>query len=506
MLGWGGVRPNSMSSARAEIIVKQGDLSLGRFILEPGEYVIGRDSSCDINLDLDEISSTHARLVLTEDYVQIEDLNSDAGTTVSGRFVEKAIQFDLPNQVKLGATILEILPIEEGHPSTVNLSRSQMADDGALEESLRGERYEVGYTISHGSMGAIHGARDLNLGRTVAMKVILEGKLANRQNLFRFVREAQVMGQLDHPNIAPVYELSVDDRNRVYYTMKYVRGFTLKEVLNRIQTGDRKMIAGYPLAKLLSVFQKVCDAMSFAHSKGVIHRDLKPENIMLGEFGEAFVMDWGLAKLLNEPEAEVADPGLTAKDNVDPHQFSGTVVGDILGTPQYMAPEQAAGKNDELDERTDIFALGGVLYSLLTLKAPIVASSLEELLRKIEMGFVVPPTFYNRSLGSRLAPFLPKWLSVGRHRKSVGKIVRTELVHCPGGAIPEPLSDIGMKAMARDPDNRYQSVAELQEDITEFQAGVEGALKRHKRLIWSMLFLVASLLGFILNEVVSGWK
>jgi serine/threonine protein kinase len=338
------------------------------------------------------------------------------------------------------------------------------------------------------------------------MKVILEGKLANRQNLFRFVREAQVMGQLDHPNIAPVYELSVDDRNRVYYTMKYVRGFTLKEVLNRIQTGDRKMIAGYPLAKLLSVFQKVCDAMSFAHSKGVIHRDLKPENIMLGEFGEAFVMDWGLAKLLNEPEAEVADPGLTAKDNVDPHQFSGTVVGDILGTPQYMAPEQAAGKNDELDERTDIFALGGVLYSLLTLKAPIVASSLEELLRKIEMGFVVPPTFYNRSLGSRLAPFLPKWLSVGRHRKSVGKIVRTELVHCPGGAIPEPLSDIGMKAMARDPDNRYQSVAELQEDITEFQAGVEGALKRHKRLIWSMLFLVASLLGFILNEVVSGWK
>lgn len=493
-----------MSSAFAEIIVKQGDVSLGRFVLEPGEYVIGRDSSCDINLDWEEISLTHARLVLTEDYVQIEDLNSDAGTTVSGRFVNKAMQFELPNQVRLGTTVLEILPIEDRQASTVNLSRSQLTDDGALEDSLRGKRYEVGYTISHGSMGAIHGARDLNLGRTVAMKVILEGKLANRQNLYRFVREAQVMGQLDHPNIAPVYELSVDDRNRVYYTMKYVRGFTLKDVLNRIQTGEGKMIAGYPLGKLLSVFQKVCDAMSFAHSKGVIHRDLKPENIMVGEFGEAFVMDWGLAKLLNESEPEAAGPGLTAKDNVDVHQFSGTVVGDILGTPLYMAPEQAAGKNDELDERTDIFALGGILYSILTLKPPIVASSLEELLRKIEMGFVVPPTFYNRSLASRVAPFLPGWLQGGRHLRSVGKIVRTELVHCPSGAIPEPLSEIGMKAMARDPANRYQTVSELQDDISEYQAGVEGALKRHQRLIWSLLFVIASLFGFILNELVRG--
>ena len=494
-----------MSDARAEVIVRQGKTSLGRFVLEPGEYVIGRDSSCDINLDWEEISLTHARLVLTEESILIEDLNSDAGTTVSGRFIEKAVRLDLPNQVTLGTTVLEILPIAGGHASTVNLSRTKMSDDGVLEESLRGKRYEVGYTINHGSMGAIHGARDLNLGRTVAMKVILEGTLANRQNLYRFVREAQVMGQLDHPNIAPVYELSVDDDDRVYYTMKYVRGHTLKDVLKRIHSGDRKMIGQYPLGKLLSVFQKVCDAMSFAHSKGVLHRDLKPENIMVGEFGQVFVMDWGLARLMSEPDVEVVDPAVTAKDNVDSNQFSSTVVGDILGTPQYMAPEQAAGRNDELDERADIFALGGILYSILTLKAPIIASNLEELLRKIEMGFVVPPSFYNKSLISRVAPFLPQWLQKGRHSKSVGKIVRVELAHCPGGAIPEPLSDIGMQAMARDPGDRYQSVAELQEEISEYQAGVEGALKRHKRLIWSMLFVISALFGFIVNELVGGW-
>jgi hypothetical protein len=208
-----------MSGARIEVIVTQGDASLGRFELEPGEYLIGRDGVCHINLDLEEISHTHARLVLTEDTVKIEDLGSAVGTRVGGQIVTRPTELDVPGRVELGSTVLKILPVEDGRSSTKHAASSEELSDGRLEESLKGRRYEVGYTICHGSMGAIHGARDLNLGRTVAMKVMLGDQSANRQSLARFVREARVMGQLDHPNIAPVHELAVDEDNRVYYTM-----------------------------------------------------------------------------------------------------------------------------------------------------------------------------------------------------------------------------------------------------------------------------------------------
>ncbi len=489
-----------MSGARIEVIVTQGDASLGRFELEPGEYLIGRDGVCHINLDLEEISHTHARLVLTEDTVKIEDLGSTVGTRVGGQIVTRPTELDVPGRVELGSTVLKILPVEDGRSSTKHAASSEELSDGRLEESLKGRRYEVGYTICHGSMGAIHGARDLNLGRTVAMKVMLGDQSANRQSLARFVREARVMGQLDHPNIAPVHELAVDEDNRVYYTMKYVRGVTLKDVLGWIVEGRKKTIEEYPLSKLVFIFQKVCDAISFAHSKGVIHRDLKPENIMIGEYGEVLVMDWGLAKLIDEPELD--HPRGASEFDGSGVDMAGTAAGDILGTPLYMAPEQASGHNDRLDERTDIFALGGILYSILTLKPPITASSMDELLRKIEMGFIVPPVFFNRSLLSRVVPMLPGWLDFARRHKSVGRFVRVDLAHCPGGAIPEALSDAAMKALARKPEARHWNVTELQEEVAAYQAGVAGALRRHRWLVATLLFLIAMLTGFLLNELI----
>ena len=490
-----------MSASRIEIIVRQGETSLARFELAPGEYLIGRDGVCHINLDLEEIAHTHARLVLTDDSVKIEDLGSASGTRVGGKEVNQATELAVPGLVELGSTILEILPLGDDDSTAGEAGAPDDLSEGRLEQSLKGRRYEVGYTISHGSMGAIHGARDLNLGRTVAMKVMLGDQSANRQNLARFVREARVMGQLEHPNIAPVHELAVGDDNRVYYTMKYVRGVTLKDVLGRIEAGKEETIKEYPLSKLVFIFQKVCDAISYAHSKGVIHRDLKPENIMIGEHGEVLVMDWGLAKLIDEPELDY--PRGPSESDTEGEDLAGTAAGDILGTPLYMAPEQAAGRNHKLDERTDIFALGGILFSILTLKAPVTASNMDELLRKIEMGFIVPPTFYNRSLFSRITPMLPDWLDFARRHKSVGRFVRVDLAHCPGGVIPEALSDVAMKALSRKPEDRHWNVTELQEEVAAYQAGVAGALMRHRWLVATLLFFIAMLFGFLLNELIN---
>jgi serine/threonine protein kinase len=152
-------------------------------------------------------------------------------------------------------------------------------------------RYTIGNTVAHGGMGTILHARDLNLRRTVAMKVILPGKEDSEQYTLRFMQEAQLTAQLEHPNIVPVHELGTSEQGKPFYTMKFVQGTTLHDLLEKIKAGDPETMAVFSLAHLLTIFQKVCDAVAFTHSRGVIHRDLKPENIMIGEYGEVLVMD-----------------------------------------------------------------------------------------------------------------------------------------------------------------------------------------------------------------------
>lgn len=165
--------------------------------------------------------------------------------------------------------------------------------------------YRPGREIARGGMGAVMEAQEHKLGRSVAMKVLLQ-RDASEANKQRFLQEARVLGQLAHPNIVPIHDLGTDGWGRLFYTMKLVQGDTLHEVLGRLREGDAATLAKYPLTHLLTVFQKVCDAMAFAHARGVLHRDLKPQNIMVGEFGEVLVMDWGLAKIL--PGSPAAQP------------------------------------------------------------------------------------------------------------------------------------------------------------------------------------------------------
>jgi serine/threonine protein kinase len=340
-----------------------------------------------------------------------------------------------------------------------------------------GSHYEIGEVVAKGGMGAIVDARDLSIRRNVAMKVMLNPAEADEKTLLRFIEEAQITGQLEHPGVVPVHQLGVDPDGSVFYTMKFIRGLTLGEIIKGLQNGDRELIRQYPLGRLLTIFLKVCDTMAFAHSRQVIHRDLKPDNIMVGEYGEVLVMDWGLGKVLtgqegvsidghlgpvaaamaaldkSEGEAEQPAKQKGTETQVDSVRSSTlgdtakTLQGQIMGTPVFMPPEQAQGDIENLDARADIYSLGAILYSLMTLRPPVSGNKAMEVLANVIRGEIVHPDR------------LPELKTP------------TALPHCPGNKVPESLSAVALKAMARKKADRYTKVAELQNEIEAYQTG-----------------------------------
>lgn len=324
------------------------------------------------------------------------------------------------------------------------------------------DRYKVEGAFAHGGMGAVLRARELNIGRTVAMKVILKDKQASPEHLQRFLQEARLTGRLEHPNIVPVHELGHDEQGKPYYTMKFVQGKTLHEILGRIKGGDVDTLAHYSLGQLLTIFQKVCDAVAFAHSRGVIHRDLKPENIMVGDYGEVLVMDWGLATMVHNQQPVTSDTPTDLDLNADVDVVH-TMDGSVMGTPQFMSPEQADGKVGEMDGRTDIFLLGGILYNILTLRPPVSGRSVTEFLQKIRSGDIPAPTSFN----PRESKLRARTQS-GATQQSTPPV---SLRHCPGNKVPESLSAVAMKALAQKKADRYQTVIELQKDVEAYQGG-----------------------------------
>ena len=250
-------------------------------------------------------------------------------------------------------------------------------------------RYRLQGEIARGGMGAILRGHDNDLGREIAVKVLLETHKGRTELLQRFVEEAQIGGQLQHPGIVPVYELGQFPDKRPYFTMKLVKGRTLAALL-----AERKdPVQDRP--RFLKIFEQICQTLAYAHSKGVIHRDLKPANIMVGAFGEVQVMDWGLAKVLPEEDgdesrrgepsapADVAIRSVRSENSDAPDsEGSHTHAGSVLGTPAYMPPEQARGDVDRLGTRSDVFGLGAILCEILTGKPPYGGGKSMELLRK----------------------------------------------------------------------------------------------------------------------------
>lgn len=259
-------------------------------------------------------------------------------------------------------------------------------------------KYQLQGEIARGGMGAILLGRDIDLGRELAVKVLLDEHTDKPTIIHRFIEEAQIGGQLQHPGIVPVYELGQFQDSRPFFSMKLVKGKTLSQLL-----AERKS-PGQERAKFLGIFEQVCQAMAYAHSRRVIHRDLKPSNIMVGAFGEVQVMDWGLAKVLSNggvaDEARAADQRKRAsvvqtvrsKGSDTPHNFdsatvgSQTQMGSVMGTPAYMPPEQALGEIDRLDQRSDVFGLGAILCEILTSVPPYVATNQTDVFQMASRG------------------------------------------------------------------------------------------------------------------------
>lgn len=320
-----------------------------------------------------------------------------------------------------------------------------LRDKGEAKQD--GQRLVPREEIARGGMGAILRAEDKDIGRNVAMKVMLDP--SDQKGLARFIQEARVTGQLEHPGIVPVHAIGRDPQGRPFFTMKLVKGRSLAEVLKGLKEEPGKWEKELGLTRLLNIFTSVCNAIAFAHSKGVVHRDLKPANIMLGDYGEVLVMDWGLAKVgvaktktgrwAGEEEASrSADRKLADMVNSLRQETAGslTMDGALLGTPQYMAPEQARGDIAKIDGRSDIYSLGAILYEILTLKPPVEGKTLHGLLKNVVEGNIQPP----------------------EHR-------------APERQIPRELSAVAMKALAREQEHRYQAVEELRRDIELFLEG-----------------------------------
>ncbi|TNE44678.1 MAG: cyclic nucleotide-binding domain-containing protein [Deltaproteobacteria bacterium] len=273
-------------------------------------------------------------------------------------------------------------------PSTVaeadNLVRTEPRPE------LPPQRYSEGTLIARGGMSQIYKVYDHHLLRHIAMKTIDERLNSENQHIRRFVEESQITGQLEHPNIIPVHNMGCNEEGFYYFTMKMVDGQTLEQYL---QSDAHDLYSDNSLYQTLQIFLKVCDAVSFAHSRGVIHRDLKPANIMVGDHGQVYVMDWGIAYLMPDTSSQDVDDMYSEKTSIylDRGGTDGEQSGDILGTWNYMAPEQALGQTNLLGFHTDVFALGAVLYEILTGHPPYQSENAYQVLQMAQQGMFVPP-------------------------------------------------------------------------------------------------------------------
>lgn len=336
--------------------------------------------------------------------------------------------------------------------------RTKELIDGIKSRENPFVRYRIERKVGQGSMGEVFRVWDQDLRRTLAMKILSRG-LTHRKpedvdrTLTRFVAEAQVTSQLDHPGIVPVHEFGVSPDGQSYFTMKLVKGRELLSVIDEIHDATRYGTkTDWSLPRVLGLIVKVCEAMAYAHHKGVLHRDLKPTNIMVGRYGAVYVMDWGLARILGSDYQDVLlkDGDITFRVTSDrdallkeaKEEHNKTRKGASVGTPVYMAPEQANGKTEFIDERADIYGIGAILYHLVAGHAPYLEPgkriAVEAILFRVQQGPPVPI--------DSAAPDAPAELR---------SIIRT--------------------AMARSANTRFESMEQLGAELTAFLTGRDRA-------------------------------
>ncbi len=326
----------------------------------------------------------------------------------------------------------------DGIDATIRLSVAPPSE--VTEEIRRVGHFRLLNVLGAGGMGEVFRAYDEKLDRLVALKVIRREEFTRlddterNEEQRRFVDEAQLSGRLDHPNICPIYELDEDEEGTAFFAMKLVEGRTLAVLWD--EAGEERLMPE-KLGGFLQIFLKICDALSFAHDRGIIHRDVKPVNVMVGDFGEVYVMDWGAALL-----KELGHRRNAPKTRLEVHREKSSF-GSVVGTLRYMAPEQALGRRHEVDEKSDVFSVGATLYHLLAGHAPYTSNDVHELLGQAQKAQFVAP----------------------------------DLV-AGGGQVPPMLSEVVVKAMAAKPEERYASVLDLKKAIEGF---IHGSYQRPQR-------------------------
>lgn len=306
-------------------------------------------------------------------------------------------------------------------------------DDSTAQEA----RYIVRAEIGRGSIGAVCQARDRYLNRDVAIKALRADLIQKKGRLARFLSEAQITSQLEHPAVVPVYEIGLMPDEAPFFAMKLIRGSTLGTHMATFRKQKRvtRQMLGQFRVRLLRIFSRICQGMAFAHAKHVIHRDLKPDNIMTGEFGQIHIMDWGLAKIVGRPALIDDVPELDAEpvQTIRSELEIQTMDGVVAGTPAYMSPEQARGESDFLDYRSDVFTLGLILIEMLTLQRAIPPGEPDVVIDRIK----------------KTGPISPRVLR-------------------PDIDIPVELDSICLCATAPRPENRYPSAYELWQDMRAY--------------------------------------
>ena len=301
------------------------------------------------------------------------------------------------------------------------------------------QRFERLSEVNRGGIGCIDAAHDPVIGRKVAIKMLRPELRGDRITEEKFAEEAQITGQLEHPNIVPIYDLS-EDSDGPFIVMKLIRGKSLTEIVNEVREEKR---GPEHLPRLVQIVLRLCDAVAFAHSRGVIHCDLKPDNVMVGDYGQVYLMDWGVALLLSrrsDRAEEAARSGSEAPEAAAPESLvrvaprTDSVTSKVWGTPAYMAPEQLGARIKEIDERTDVFGLGGILFEILTGK---------------------PPNDWQRLLGPAL------------NKEPVVIPEKSEL----WPQLPPELCRIALKALAPRGEERYPNVDALRVDLEQFLEG-----------------------------------
>lgn len=319
-------------------------------------------------------------------------------------------------------------------------------------------KYRFERSIGMGGMKAVLQVWDKDTSRSIAMAVIPDCDDRPPSDIKRFIQEARITAMLEHPNIVPIHEIGVDKAGSPYFTMKFLRGRTLAEILRGLRNNEPEFVEKFDLQRMMRVYVKVCNAIAFAHSKDIIHLDIKPENIHVGDFGEVLVLDWGLAKYIGETE-ETYTPKAASPVEIPANEDKDflTLDGVAKGTPGYMAPEQAAGENSKRDKRSDIYALGAILYSILTQQKPVQGNDVKKIMADTIQGNIVSPRKAAAETDSRY--------------------------------IPSALEAIAMKAMSVNPDDRYQTVRELREDIFAFMGGFAPKAEAASSLKKTVLFI-----------------